>query len=144
MGIYNNYNILVKLIENNNAATTLQTETEALKTAYKLNRENCQIDFTKPGEAIYNQIRGLSPYPTAWCYIKNETEEWSVKIYETIFEKEVHNLNPGELIATKKELKIAVINGFINVKSMQLPGKKRMKIHEILNGMSFSASTKAL
>jgi methionyl-tRNA formyltransferase len=134
----------LELIENNNAATTLQTEPEAIKTAYKLNRENCQIDFTKPGEAIYNQIRGLSPYPTAWCYLKNETEEWNVKIYETLFEPEQHNHHPGELIVTKKELKIAVINGYINIKNMQLPGKKRMKIHEILNGMSLSKPIKAV
>ncbi len=127
----------IQNIENNNINTTIQNDNTNLKTAYKLNKENCKIDFSKSGEEIFNLIRGLSPYPAAWCYIKNSNEEWNVKIYEASFNIEQHNYKIGELIATKKELKIAVTNGFLDIKNIQFPGKKRMNIQELLNGMSF-------
>lgn len=134
----------LELIEKNEIKTTLQVDYDDIKTAYKLNKENCKIDFSKTGTAIHNLIRGLSPYPAAWCFIKNKEEEWNVKIYEADFIKEEHNFETGQLIATKKEMKIAVINGFLHIKSIQFPGKKRMKTHEILNGMSFESTAKAL
>jgi methionyl-tRNA formyltransferase len=134
----------LELIENNNAATTLQTEPEAIKTAYKFNRENCQIDFTIPGEAIYNQIRGLSPYPTAWCYLKNETEEWNVKIYLASFEEKIHSGAIGTIITTKKEIFISTKDGILKIESLQFPGKKRMLAHELLNGISLSENAIAL
>lgn len=127
----------IQNIENNNINTTIQNDNTNLKTAYKLNKENCKIDFSKSGEEIFNLIRGLSPYPAAWCYIKNSNEEWNVKIYEASFNIEQHNYKIGELIATKKELKIALTNGFLDIKSIQFPGKKRMNTQELLNGMSF-------
>ena len=134
----------LKLIENQKVQTTLQEEVDDIKTAYKLNKDNCKIDFSRSGEEIHNLIRGLSPYPSAWCYINNNYEEWNVKIYEADFVSESHDFMTGQLVATKKEFKIAVKNGFINIKSIQFPGKKRMKTNEILNGTSFEISAKAL
>lgn len=134
----------LKLIENQQVQTTLQGDVDDIKTAYKLNKDNCKIDFSRTGEEIHNLIRGLSPYPSAWCYINNNIEEWNVKIYEADFILEKHDFETGQLIASKKELKIAVLNGFIDIKSIQFPGKKRMKTNEILNGMSFETSAKAL
>ena len=127
----------IQNIENNNINTTIQNDNTNLKTAYKLNKENCKIDFSKSGEEIFNLIRGLSPYPAAWCYVKNNNEEWNIKIYEANFNIEQHNYKIGELIATKKELKIAIANGFLDIKNIQFPGKKRMNTQELLNGMSF-------
>jgi len=134
----------LKLIENQKVQTTLQGDIDDIKTAYKLNKDNCKIDFSRTGEEIHNLIRGLSPNPSAWCYINNNLEEWNVKIYEANFVPENHDFETGQLIASKKELKIAVLNGFIDLKSIQFPGKKRMKTNEILNGMSFETSAKAL
>jgi methionyl-tRNA formyltransferase len=59
----------LELIEKEKASTTIQPESKGLKTAYKLDKDNCKIDWTKPGEDIYNQIRGLNPYP-AGHYLK--------------------------------------------------------------------------
>jgi methionyl-tRNA formyltransferase len=132
------------LIEKGNVTTTIQTDSDEIKTAYKLNKENCKIDFSKAGEEIYNLIRGLSPYPSAWCFIKDEKEEWNVKIYEAKFTLENHNIDIGTIITTKKEIRIAVKNGFLEIISLQFPGKKRMTTSELMNGMSFSPSTKAL
>jgi len=131
------------LIEKGNVTTIIQKENPEIKTAYKLNKENCKIDWTKSAVEIYNLIRGLSPYPSAWCYIIDKDEEWNVKIHEAKMTLENHNYTIGSLICTKKEMKIAVKNGYIQVISIQFPGKKKMNVGELLNGMVFSENTKA-
>lgn len=132
------------LIEHEKATATIQKDSDDIKTAYKLNKDNCKIDFSKSGSEIYNLIRGLSPYPSAWCFIKDGGEEWNVKIYEAKLITEIHNLTVGTLLSSKKEMKIAVQGGFLEIISIQFPGKKRMKTAELLNGMTFSMNTKAL
>lgn len=128
------------LIKQENVTTTIQPQEET-KTAYKLNKDNTKIDFTKEGNQIHNLIRGLSPYPTAWCYFKDNDNEWSVKIYEASYEEDAHNLPIGKVISSKKEIKVAVKNGFINILRLQLPGKKPMKANDLLNGVTFSEET---
>ncbi len=131
------------LIEKGNVTTIIQKESPEIKTAYKLNKENCKIDLTKPAIEIYNLIRGLNPYPSAWGFISDKNEEWNVKIHEATMILENHNYTIGKLICNKKELKIAVKNGFIQVLSIQFPGKKRMSTSELLNGITFSEEAKA-
>lgn len=126
------------LIENGKVTTTIQDQTEDFKTAYKLNKENCKIDFSKSGKEIYNLVRGLSPYPAAWCFIADKNQELNVKIYESKFIEEPHTYIIGKVITTKKEMKIAVSDGFLEVTSLQFPGKKRMNSTELLNGIAFS------
>ena len=133
----------LEMIEKGNVSTIIQKDTADIKTAYKLNKENCKIDWTKSALEINNLIRGLSPYPAAWCFIQDKNEEWNVKIYETKIVLEDHNYTIGSLICTKKEMKIAVENGFIQVLSLQFPGKKKMNTPELLNGITFSAEAKA-
>ena len=128
----------LKLIEKGTVETKIQVDSAEIKTANKLNKENCKIDFSKSGVEIHNLIRGLSPYPCAWCYFKDENQEYNVKIYESKFHLEQHSITIGQLISTKKDLKIAITDGFIEVLSLQFPGKKKMKTSELLNGMSFS------
>ena len=132
------------LIESGNVTTTIQKDSSDIKTAYKLNRENCKIDWNVSGKQIHDLIRGLSPYPAAWGLIKDGDEEWSVKIYEAKLSLENHSFSIGTIISTKKELKIAVQDGFIEVLSLQFPGKKKMKTVELLNGMTFSDKCYAL
>ncbi|MEO8517202.1 MAG: methionyl-tRNA formyltransferase [Flavobacterium sp.] len=125
-------------ISDGNITTTIQQDSDDIKTAYKLDRDNCKIDFTKTGTEIYNLIRGLSPYPAAWCNLKDGAQEWNVKMYDTKLENTEHKEKIGAVITTKKEMKIAVEGGFIQVLSIQFPGKKKMLMHELLNGMTFS------
>jgi methionyl-tRNA formyltransferase len=134
----------IALIEKGNVLTTIQTDSFDINTAYKLNKDNCKIDFSKSGKEIYNLIRGLSPYPSAWCFFKDGTEESNVKLYEAKLIEESHNFEVGSIITTKKEIKIAVNNGFLEILSLQFPGKKRMKSFELLNGITFSTDAKAL
>ena len=126
------------LIATQNVKTQKQEDHQDIKTAYKLNRENCKIDWTKPGIQIHNQIRGLSPYPAAWCFLKFNDEELTIKIYESSFEKSEHNYEVGHIISTKKQIKIAVLDGYIELISLQFPAKKRMKSYELLNGIQFN------
>jgi methionyl-tRNA formyltransferase len=130
-------------IENGKAETTLQPLDADVKTAYKLNKENCKIDWAKTGHEIHNLIRGLSPYPAAWCYLEDKGQVWNVKIYESVFISDSHNYQPGSVFTDKKEIRIASNDGYIVVKSMQLPGKKRMTAAELLNGSNFSAEAMA-
>lgn len=134
----------LKLIEKGDVPTTIQPESEELKTAYKLNRENMKIDWSQSMDAIYNHIRGLSPYPCAWTFVEDGSEQWNVKIYEVEKESAIHSYDFGKIISNKKEMKIAVSGGYIKVKSLQFPGKKRMTTAEFLNGFEFTDSAKAL
>ena len=132
----------LKVIEKGNVTTTIQEDDAEIKTAYKLNKENCKIDWTKSGNEINNLIRGLSPYPAAWCFLKDKNEEQSIKIYEAKLISEPHPYELGSLICTKKEIKVAIQNGFVQLLSVQLPGKKRMQVAELLNGITFSDTAK--
>lgn len=132
------------LIENGNAETTIQPTDDDVKTAYKLNRENCKIDWTKSGKEIHNLVRGLSPYPAAWCFFQDNAQEWNIKIYETSFIEEKHDKIVGSIIADKKEINVAVKDGFIKISSLQFPGKKKMTSRELLNGMNFSEGAMAV
>jgi methionyl-tRNA formyltransferase len=126
------------LIEQGSVQTTIQPQDDDVKTAYKLNKDNCKIDWTKPGKEIFNLIRGLSPYPAAWTFIKDNGQEWSVKIYSSQFIEEAHQYTAGTILSDKKEIKVAAANGFLKIISLQMPGRKKMTVKELLNGTMFT------
>ncbi len=115
----------------------IHPETE-LKAAPKIFKETCKIDFNKSVDDSYNFVRGLSPYPTAWAELQfpNQTEPTLLKIYETEKEYIQHNDQPGTIITDgKKFAKIALPDGYLQLKRVQAPAKKRMDIGELLRGM---------
>jgi methionyl-tRNA formyltransferase len=126
------------LIEQGTTKPIEQPIDAELRTAYKLNKENCKIDWSKSGNDIYNLVRGLSPYPAAWCFIKNNDEEQNIKIYGTSFIEKTHVMPIGAINIEDKMIKVGVKDGFIIIKSLQLPGKRRMNASELLNGYTFS------
>ncbi|MEH6705744.1 MAG: methionyl-tRNA formyltransferase [Galbibacter orientalis] len=135
----------LKNIAESTVTTKLQLQTTDLKTAYKLNKDNTKIDWNLDTETIYNLIRGLSPYPTAWSFLKNREENpINVKFYDVEKEIKLHNEDPGAILADKKEVKVATKDGFINLKEIQLPGKRKMNIKDILNGYEFDKKAKML
>lgn len=129
------------LIENDQVKLTIQSESDDLKTAYKLNRENCKIDWTKSLVEINNLIRGLSPYPSAWTNMTVNDEDMTVKIYEADFVQESHDYKMFTILTSKREIRISHPEGFLLLKSMQFPGKKKMSVQEILNGTKFSENS---
>lgn len=126
----------IKLIETGKVNTKPQPNFEP-KTAYKLNKENTKIDWSKQGKVIYNLIRGLSPYPAAWCFLNNKGKKQQVKIYASSLVKENHDYKNGEILVENKTLKVAISDGFIVIEQLQLPGKKAMDVKSLLNGYSF-------
>ena len=132
----------VDLILQEKVTTTAQEQLfddeNKLKSAPKLFKENCEIDINKSVEEVHNFVRGLSPYPVAWTniFIQELNKEMFVKVYESEMEFTQHNHKAGEIIMLeKKELKIALKDGFLKLINIQTPGKKRMPIGDFLNGL---------
>tara|TARA_A100000171_G_scaffold53082_1_gene76470 strand:+ start:5999 stop:6922 length:924 start_codon:yes stop_codon:yes gene_type:complete len=119
-----------------------QPKTEVFKEAPKLTQENTKIDWSQPVEQIDAFIRGLSPYPVAWCYLEQDNEQLKVKIYTTEFELVQPLENTGTIITTKKTIKVACKNGYLYIKELQLPGKRKMDSASLLNGFSFQNEAK--
>jgi methionyl-tRNA formyltransferase len=132
----------VERIQNDNFKTTKQPNYDDLKVAYKIHRETCEIDWNKPIEDIYNFIRGLSPYPAAWTTLENSDSKIITKIYKANMLLEQHDLEVGMLVFNKKEMKVAVKEGYLNLEEIQLQGKKRMHINDVLNGLNLEENTK--
>jgi methionyl-tRNA formyltransferase len=125
-------------IQNNTFVETKQiiAENIPLKTAPKLKKENCLIDWSRPAEEIFHFIRGLSPYPGAFSRYKNkEGNETILKIFSVDFAEEKHDFKHGfTLTDNKNYLRIFCENGCLIVKNLQLFGKKKMPVHEFLLG----------
>jgi methionyl-tRNA formyltransferase len=114
---------------------TKQVVEGEIKSAHKIHKETCEIDWHKPIDEIYNHIRGLSPYPTAWTTMTNESAKTFLKIYWVSKQREPHNHKIGLVLTSKKEMKIAVQEGYIVLLKIQLPGKKKMAVSDLLNGL---------
>jgi methionyl-tRNA formyltransferase len=112
-------------------------ENSGLKSAPKIFRETCRINWDQDIVWIQNHIRGLSPYPAAWTTITNvKGEELTVKIYESDICENAHSVSPGTIDSDNRTfLKIAGRNGWIEIKSLQMEGKKRMNTGDFLRGM---------
>ena len=109
---------------------------ETLKPAPKIFKETCLIDWNKTTKEIYDFIRGLSPYPTAWTELQTpQKETFTLKIFETEKILQQHDLAAGNIVTDgKKYLDIAVSDGFIRIKNLQQAGKKRMPVEDFLRG----------
>lgn len=111
---------------------------EKIKQAPKIFKDDCRIDWTRDTESIRNLIRGLSPYPTAWTELihPEKAEILTAKIFSAIRENSSLTAAPGTLLTDgKKFLKIACVDGWLSITDIQLSGKKRMKIDELLRGL---------
>ncbi|QIK61047.1 methionyl-tRNA formyltransferase [Dysgonomonas sp. HDW5A] len=120
----------------------IQNETE-LKAAPKIFKETCRIDWNQSVERIYNHIRGLSPYPVAWTELHSPDQEpVAAKLYSVNKILTETQLPAGSISTDNKTyLHIACTNGFIEVNEIQLPGKKAMRIDELLRGYKFPAES---
>ena len=113
---------------------------QTLKKAPKIFREDCRIDWNKTSGEVRNLIRGLNPVPGAFTELcVGNNESFMMKIFEAEAIEENHQYLPGKLLTDNKNyIKISTADGFINVKSMQAAGKKRMNTQEFLRGYNFS------
>ena len=112
-----------------------------LRPAPKIFKDTCRIDWDNTVVKIYNHIRGLSPYPTAWTELHQPDSEapLPVKIFQTEKIEKSHTYKPGSILTDGKTyLHVAASDGFINIKSLQLPGKKRLQTEELLRGFKIT------
>jgi methionyl-tRNA formyltransferase len=132
----------IRLIEQGNYSLRPQanvfTNNPELKTAPKLFKEDCLINWQRPGEEIYNQIRGLSPLPGAFTYlVHNDNTALTLKIYACRFSNDQHQSAPGQIESDGKSyFSITTVDGKIYVDELQLQGKNRMNVRSFLNGFN--------
>ena len=112
----------------------LETD-EPLRPAPKIFKETCRIDWTTGVKCTYDFVRGLSPYPAAWTELLNGGKRTVLKIYAT--EKEFCQVSEpvGRLLESNDGgLKVALADGYLHLKSIQLAGKKRMDVADFMRG----------
>lgn len=116
-----------------------QSETDGadLEPAPKLFKENCRIDWTWEGRRIVDFVRGLAPYPAAWTELwraGSETPE-TAKLFCVRFESAAHGEACGTVESDARTMiRIACADGWIAVDELQLAGKKRLPVRELLLG----------
>ncbi|WP_231427347.1 methionyl-tRNA formyltransferase [Pedobacter sp. Leaf250] len=127
-------NLLVKTvaaIEKGDYTEQPQPQSDVLKHAPKIFKDDCKINWNNSSLQVYNLIRGLSPYPTAFTFLNDKT----LKIFKAELEdKEPGIVAGGFLTDGKTYLKFATKDGFIKLLDIQYEGKKRMLIEDFLRG----------
>ena len=129
-------------IENGNPHTVPQSSNEHIKPAPKIFKEDMLINWDDTVENIYNKIRGLSPYPTAFSRIRQldnngqETEKvMGIKIYQASVTNIQSVSKPGHIrIENNKKMMISTRNFDISIENLQFEGKKRMPTEDFLSG----------
>ena len=107
--------------------------------APKIFKDTCLIDWNRPATAIYNHIRGLSPYPAAWTQFNKEDKDYQIKIYETSLPMDNSlNLQPGQIMVQNRKAFVGCSDGMLELKSIQLSGKKRMNVSDFLLGFDLN------
>jgi methionyl-tRNA formyltransferase len=110
---------------------------EVLRDAPKIFKDTCRIDWNRPGKEIFNHVRGLNPFPTAWSNLVNGEETLPMKIYRCTFTERQHSLAPGTV---NEKLEVAVKDGIIAIDEIQAPGKKRLSASDFLRGFRLHAA----
>lgn len=133
----------VQMIESGNITAINQADLVEpgipLKTAPKILKQDCRINFNQPAEMVRNFIRGLSPYPGA--YFEMESPDHEIIAFK-VFDADVINGRTSEsnkiIIENRSNMLISCVNSSILIKEIQISGKKRMKTADFLLGHSLS------
>lgn len=114
--------------------SSLNFDSSAFKHAPKIFTETCNIDWTRSVEEIYDQIRGLSPYPAAFTFLNNK----KLKIFKA---EKVHTASQAQTGSFETDhktyLHFTCSNGYIAILELQLEGKTKMDIDAFLRGYHF-------
>lgn len=133
----------VRLIESGEAKATDQSQfmtDEPLRPAPKIFKDTCQIKWQElTVKRAYDFIRGLSPYPGAWTHVIANGKETEMKIYRTSMVPDASaNFNNEFISDGKTSLKVSLPDGYLCLEEVQLAGKKRMPIADLLHGTTIS------
>ena len=114
--------------------TLFQSDAD-LRPAPKIFKETCRIDWLKGVKRVYDFIRGLSPYPAAWTELSVGDKVLELKIFAASKEFCTHQQTVGTVLTDHKSyIKVALEDGFLNILTLQLSGKKRMEVTDFLRG----------
>ncbi|MDD4603799.1 MAG: methionyl-tRNA formyltransferase [Bacteroidales bacterium] len=115
---------------------SLYSSTNGLKTAPKIFKEDCRIQWKQPTDQVCNFIRGLSPHPGAFTEVKmTDGTVQTLKIFHALPNIITHTLTPGIFVTDRKTfLKVSTIDGFIMINEVQLAGRKTMNTVDFLRG----------
>jgi len=117
-----------------------QLTSDNLKSAPKIFKDTCRVQWMQDVETIHNFIRGLSPYPAAWSSFIRGGKEFTIKFYKSSIEKQT-GTHPGRIETDGKTfVKIAGTNGWVHIHELQLSGKKRMATTDLLRGFSLESN----
>lgn len=124
----------IALIENGQAAPLSQNDENQNPSAPKIFKKDCEINWDQEADRVYNFVRGMSPYPTAWCHLNHEI----LKIFH-VNKMTTRNLASGKFESDGKNyLHFGTQTTDLAITSLQLQGKKRMTIEEFLRGYHMS------
>ena len=124
----------VALIEKGSVDTLPQNDGNAGPLAPKIFKQDCEINWDQEADRVYNFVRGMSPYPTAWCHLNHEI----LKIFH-VNKMTTRNLASGKFESDGKNyLHFGTQTTDLAITSLQLQGKKRMTIEEFLRGYHMS------
>tara|TARA_B100001287_G_scaffold91145_1_gene76369 strand:+ start:3370 stop:4335 length:966 start_codon:yes stop_codon:yes gene_type:complete len=113
-----------------------ETQIDKLKQAPKIFKADCKIEWTQDASAIHNKIRGLSPYPGAWCKIEHKTKGSVVqfKLFSSILTNQIPERGEKKLKTSENGILFPCKDRFLLVDELQIEGKRRMKYKEFLAG----------
>ncbi len=138
----------VNAIKKGNPPEKLQSELlkpgETLKTAAKIFKEDCRIKWDQPVQVVHDHIRGLSPYPGAWCMLISPSGEKRIlKVYASEKLKRDTLFPPGTLMTVgQSRFQVVCRDGMILLTDVRLEGKKRMNIEDFMRGIKDLPSSK--
>lgn len=119
-------------------------EPQVVRDAPKIFKETCRIDWSASGDTVCNLVRGLSPYPAAWSELHKEgASPIGVKIFRVHAETCPADRLPasGTLVTDGRTfMKVACADGYLFLDELQLAGKKRMAVADLLRGFKEAAS----
>ena len=129
-----------KILSVKNEITEAQDESSDLRHAPKIFKETCEINWHQKASVIYNFVRGLSPYPGAWSKMVSldntavPATKMVLKIFEVAKTEKAVVAEPGTFIVENKKVYVNTNDFLLELKELQLSGKKRMDSRSFLNG----------
>ena len=124
-----------ELMEATTNVPSSEFKIQSLHPAPKLFKETCEIHWNQPAKRVHDFIRGLSPVPKAWCWMKTEKNpDASLTVFKSAITHLPCNEAPGTFMADKKRLFVATADEWLEILDLQLAGKKRMLARVFLNG----------
>lgn len=128
----------VQKIEKGNYTLKPQDNSRVSK-APKIHLDTCEVNFNQTTEVVYNFVRGMSPFPTAWTTLNGEI----LKIYKASIADTITKIEVGKFVIEKNQLFVGTLDGALAIEELQLQGKKRMNVKDFLNGYKAISSTLA-